>query len=279
MSRNEWERGTIKLPTSEFPKVRKAVEDADKAAKTKLFEATQQVWKGLTPKQRRDHGAYDEAIRAYCFDPARTPSAWDSNPPLRCGLSPQEAEELYHLLGRGQRERTENPNHWGARSDKPRRILRDDLEWPTNRTTSFSVGGEGSITFDRDASSVTWDVAENNHAVDAARNHPLAGAFFTALDKVTWTRGTGGVLIGNDEYNEEAGREYEGGGGSYFTGGFGPIGAERAPGHTRPYLTAKGKVDPLAPKTGRGGQGRVQRGVPTGGQFSSRRHGEANVRL
>ena len=28
MSRNEWERGTIKLPTAEFPKVRKAVEDA-----------------------------------------------------------------------------------------------------------------------------------------------------------------------------------------------------------------------------------------------------------
>jgi hypothetical protein len=278
MSRNEWELGTIKLPTGEFPKVRKAVEDADKASKTKLFDASQKVWKDLGAKQRRDHGAYEQAIRSYCFDPVREPTRWDPDPPRRCGLSPQEAEELYHLLGRGQRERTENPNQWGQRTDKPRRILRDDLEWPTNRTTVFRVDGDTTIAFDRDASSVTWNVNENNHAVDDARSHPLAGAFFKALDNVTWTRGTGGVFVGNDEYNEEAGREYEGGGGSYPTGGFGPIGAERAPGHTRPYRTAKGKVDPLAPKTGRG-QGRVQRGVPTGGQFASRRHGESTVRL
>ena len=278
MSRNEWESGTIKLPTAEFAKVRKAVEDADRAAKTKLFDHAQRAWKGMAAKARRDHGAYEQAIRSYCYDPVRPPSNWDPHPPLRCGLSHQEAGELYLLLERGQRERTDVPGRWGVRADKPRRILRDDIDWPTNRTTAFVVDGDSSITFNRDASSVTWSVRENNHAVDDAHAQPLAGAFFSALDKVVWTRGTGGVLIGNDEYHEEAGREYAGGGGSYVTGGFGPIGADQAPAHTRPFHTAKGRVDPLAPKPGRG-QGRVQRGVPSGGQFTSRRHGEAGVRL
>ena len=279
MSRNEWESGTVKLPTGEFPKVRKAMEDADRKAKTAHFERAQAFWKGLPAKAKRDIAAYEQAARDHCFAPARQPTTWNPNPPLRCGLSSEEASALHDMLMRGTRERTE-PGRWGARAAKPRRILRDDIDWPTNRTTAFRVDGDTTITFDRDTSTVTWDVRENNHAVDDARAAPLAGAFFGALDKVVWTRGTGGVFVGNDEYNEEAGRDYPGGGGSYTTAGFGPIGAEQAPGSTGKYRTAKGVVDPLDRLAGRSGrQGRVSRGVPAGGQFTGRSHSEASIRL
>lgn len=40
MSKNEWEHGTIVLPSSEFAKVRQAVQQADTAHKERVFELT-----------------------------------------------------------------------------------------------------------------------------------------------------------------------------------------------------------------------------------------------
>ncbi len=46
--------------------------------------------------------------------------------------------------------------------------------------------------------------------------------FFAALSKVRRTRGTGGVITGNDEANRES--DHAGGGANYITDGFGPLG-------------------------------------------------------
>jgi hypothetical protein len=64
----------------------------------------------------------------------------------------------------------------------------------TNRTTTWRVGYEALITLN--GRKVRWDVDENNHAVDRAHSHPMAVAFFAALDGITWTRGTGGDFVG-----------------------------------------------------------------------------------
>jgi hypothetical protein len=63
-----------------------------------------------------------------------------------------------------------------------------------NRTTTWRLGHEALITLN--GRKVRWDVDENNHAVDRAHSHPMAVAFFAALDGITWTRGTGGDFVG-----------------------------------------------------------------------------------
>lgn len=96
---------------------------------------------------------------------------------------------------------------------------------------------DGQIDFNREAGTVEWS-AGGNHGVERARNHPLAGVFFDELAKVRWTRGTGGVFTGNDEYNQD--NSNEGGGANYVTTAYGPIGAAEAPDKCQPYTDSQG---------------------------------------
>ncbi|MBP7629335.1 MAG: hypothetical protein KA758_02690 [Acidimicrobiales bacterium] len=202
MSCYEWERGTLKLPTAEFSKLRKKLEDSDRSLKEQVFDHSQKFWKALPAAiktKKPADGAWNvefhKALDDYC-----------------AGLGGL-AEPVRNQVGRCG---------WGER---PRRVLKSEMNFPTNRTTSFDVdGGEASITFDRASSSVTWSVMENNHAVETARTDPLARVFFRELGKINWTRGTGGVIVGNNEYNHGDG---VGDGANYIVEGFGPLGKSR----------------------------------------------------
>ena len=104
-------------------------------------------------------------------------------------------------------------NKW--KFHKPKKNLLDKK--PLTKDCLLSLGGSAIIFKDR---TVIWDVAENNHAVQDERARPLAKFFFRKLDNLTWTRGSGGKIVGNDEYNREA--DYEGGGGAYVTATYPP---------------------------------------------------------
>jgi hypothetical protein len=80
--------------------------------------------------------------------------------------------------------------------------------------------GDARIVLDNENQQVTWIVPENNHAREHAHDHLLARALFRALGNVKWTRGSGGVIVGNDEYNRDS-REM-GGGGNYEVAYYGP---------------------------------------------------------
>jgi len=79
-----------------------------------------------------------------------------------------------------------------------------------------------SVHFDNERRVAVWNVPENNRACEDARAGNIGKAFRASLAKVKWTRGSGGTIVGNDEYNRDAGRDYEGGGGSYVVERFGP---------------------------------------------------------
>jgi hypothetical protein len=63
-------------------------------------------------------------------------------------------------------------------------------------------------------------VIENNHACERAHEDTVVSQFFSMLQRVTWVRGTGGEIVGNDEYNRDS--SLAGGGGNYVNYAFGP---------------------------------------------------------
>jgi hypothetical protein len=94
------------------------------------------------------------------------------------------------------------------------------------RTCRFAdqpgLSWEARLTLEEATRTLRWNVSENNHAVEYAWAHPMGRALARALASVTWTRGSGGTFIGNDEYNRDS--ECEDGGANYVTRGYGPLG-------------------------------------------------------
>ena len=227
MSRNEWQQGTITIPAKELPALHKTLRDWQNAfhneVRTKAVELhktinTRSVSKyaeairDLEAKQwaREDRASQASQSFGFGYHAPRTPSATQQRAGIVevAALNVLRHIRFYAAEGRkGIHQPTvEDVSHWAPAA--------------TNRTKMFDVGGEASISFEKNT--VTWDVPENNHAVEDAEKHPLYSVFFDALGKVQWTRGSGGVITGNDEYNRD-GREY-GGGANYITHTFGPQG-------------------------------------------------------
>jgi hypothetical protein len=288
MSCNEWEEGTIKLPSSEFARVRKALEYADRDRKQRVFARAQMFWCALSRSEHTAGERYRD--RAFDFTQAIRPSGPRATfAYTRPDPDADIADDLAEALDR-MAERVWQGEQ--LKAVKPRRLLASDMDYPTNRTTRFRAAG-AVIDFDKDTSSVTWSVAENNHAVDRAREHWLGEALFSELAKVRWTRGTGGLIAGNDEYATE--NRSAGSGANRVNEGWGPAGAAHPEGcfRTQPYTDSTGKTVRCDDFPGResftkqmrtftttGGGSKHQRGGrPDGGQFVRARNAEPGFGL
>lgn len=106
-----------------------------------------------------------------------------------------------------------------VRSRKPKSPKRLQFKPLKMSANSIPVGHEAGIGFDRQRRVVTWEVGENNHSVERAHEHHTGKEFFRRLARVNWTRGTGGEIVGNDEYNRD--NDNAGGGANYVTQRFG----------------------------------------------------------
>jgi hypothetical protein len=103
---------------------------------------------------------------------------------------------------------------------KPKKSKEPFVQIASTKVTSLSAGGEASVYFDHKAKTITWEVGENNRAVERANETDLAKLLWRLLNGIAWTRGSGGKIVGNDEYNQES-RE-AGSGSNYVTREFGP---------------------------------------------------------
>lgn len=205
MSCYEWEHGTIKLPTGVAPKMRRALRETHNGLHDRTRQTLKDFWaENKTTSQK----TLNERLRAFGEKVYRQrgPYGYSSGP------KPEEEQALEIL--------------WSmADEGKPRAPKVSDVDNAlgpkvTSKSNTFRVGYDASIHFD--GNNVTWDVPTNNRARDHAHRHPMAQAFFSELNKVSWTRGTGGEFVGNDEYNRDS--QDVGGGGNYKTGGYGPLG-------------------------------------------------------
>lgn len=190
MSCYEWEAGTIKLPVAEVPKIRKVLVDAANAeraaVKAYVEKIERDVLKGTRSLKvaRERMEAHRRDYRARDNDPRYAQTAW-------------QVIDSVLLYG-----------------DKIHKITGRDLDLyvpaATNRTKVWHIE-DATITLD--GRNLTWEVHENNHSVDRARSNPLAVALFHALGRLEWTRGSGGTIVGNNEYARED--RSAGGGGNY----------------------------------------------------------------
>ncbi len=90
---------------------------------------------------------------------------------------------------------------------------------PTSKSAVLHLE-EVTITLDNKKRAMTFSSGENNRAVERARENPVVALMFQRLRAITWTRGTGGAFVGNDEHNRDA--RDAGGGSNYVTASFGP---------------------------------------------------------
>lgn len=244
MSCNEWEAGTIVLPSATAAGFRDAMKGAANAYRKRLYEHAQRFWNDLPGSYRRDREQYQRAVSAFLEgngpkrdegeyrsaglpDPKlpRWPGIkWDGDDfnSLRGDLD-QLLRAVTRKFAEVEREGYNGTKHVFRESVecKPHRVLEKDVVALVGKTTGtkFRIQcGEPSISFE--GRKVSWDVPGNNHARDRGRNHPLARSFFELLNRTSWTRGSGGVIVGNDEYNQDS--TAEGGGGNYTISQYGP---------------------------------------------------------
>jgi hypothetical protein len=211
MSCYEWERGNIKLPAGAMKTVREAVVAAHNAVQERLLTVAGDVLTKVLAANKGKRGvdwhrAIEDATRSHNDD--------------REGFGHWDVASLLLPTRRRPLPATGYAPKWqDVKATRPTKPKRKDVDLLGKRPEHISLG-EASIDFDKDGRTVTWTVSENNHACEHAREHPVARAFFAALGRVEWKRGSGGEIVGNDEYHRDD--KHEGGGANFVKESFGP---------------------------------------------------------
>jgi hypothetical protein len=219
-----WERGTITTPASAWAGLKKDVRDAYNRHQDEMLALAGRIHDRLIADGRGKRGFnYREAFNGLCFSVAtgRPDPIWRS---ARATVTDVDQDAVQQSLFR---ERS------GNAPLKPRRM---DFPHANGSTTSIERG-EAYIAFNNTARAVSYGVGENNRAIEYARRDPIVQYLFARLAKVRWTRSSGGVIVGNDEYNRD--NECAGGGANYITAHFGPLGEREAGAPSRTHRSAK----------------------------------------
>lgn len=188
MSCYNWEQGSLKIPAKDWPLLKKAVREAHNKYQQRLYEQSLSLYEKVC--------AAGKGKRKFSYARAEDDLRWSN----------RFSYDVYL-----------NYNDAG----KPLKPKKKDYALAKNTTTSFMFQ-DAHIGFINESRIVEWHVSENNKAVQDAHSHPIGAAFFRALEQISWTSKTGGVFIGNDEYNRDS--DYVGGGGNYITKAYGGIG-------------------------------------------------------
>lgn len=219
MATYEWERGSIKIPTAAWPGFKKALRDAYNEALAADFETAKRLHTAVAALIKGKRGVnipavLDEELHrqvrsgysGYYSSSAHTLKVVESYKVERALLSPALDADRKPL--------------------KQRLLAPKAKDFPkaTNKTMTFSAD-EATISLSSDKErTVHWRVPENNHACDSARDSYMGKVLFRLLNKMEFTRATGGHVYGSDEYRDEANRDNGGGESTYIKDVFGPLG-------------------------------------------------------
>jgi len=190
MSCYQWESGEIKIPAADWSKFRTAIITCWNDHQLSLLEKAKALHAKVKAAAKGKRGKNrDEAIRKALG------TEWD--------LMPLVIERSYD-----RDSRQETLTLKGLPKKKDLGLL------PTSKDATLDVG-DASVRLCNKTRTVSWDVGENNRACEHARETFLGKELFRLLARIEWTRGTGGKIVGNDEYNRD--NRDCGGGGNYVT--------------------------------------------------------------
>lgn len=178
-----WERGTILLPRTAVPRLRRTLTDHANTLHAQTSSDAHALHDTF-PDILVD--AYAARLTALTLDPHLTPR-------LHTAVT---------VLHRSYRRALRHGR--GAVAPPTKADIAHVAPPATLRTTQFPVlGGHGhtvaTITLvDR---TLTWEAHEVDYAHLAPRDTPTGKVLFDFLDQVQWTRGSGGRGTGNNEHN------------------------------------------------------------------------------
>jgi hypothetical protein len=197
MSCYNWCSGTIKIPTKEWSAFRKAVIAAHNSWTERSFEIARDLHTKvkLDSKYKRNYSYYNKIFNI----------VYNGN----LSVPHHSKDAIYSSLLTG-----------GYPNRKLKLPKKSDFFKATLKTESY-----GYFTLNHASKTISYYVEENNRAVEEAATDPFVKQVFQLLNRITWTRNSGGTIVGNDEYNRDC--SYEGGGGNYIVHRFGPV-KERA---------------------------------------------------
>lgn len=217
MSKNEWERGELTLPRAAIVPIRRAIIARNNAIADEALALSKKVWKEATAAEKRGGFALLDKVLALG---GTTKYGYSGAEKVGNDVTERALDILNYSVHRPARPpQKQNAGHLGATA------------------TAFRVSS-ASVSFDTATGVMSWNVDENNRAVDRAHESWLGQTLFNEIKRVKWTRGTGGWFTGNDEYNRES--DNFGSGANYVTTAFGPVGAENHPSRTEEFTKSDG---------------------------------------
>jgi hypothetical protein len=185
MSSYEWESGTIIIPTKEWSKFRTALITEWNNIQKKLFNDAFAVMTKLKAQYKGKRNVnWNDVVYSYAED----------------NFGFDIAHEIYELILPNKKLVTPKK--------KDLKIL------PISKSVVFHVGDNVTISLKNERRIIEYHVSENNHACESAHQLPMVRKLFYLLGDIKWTRGSGGDIIGNDEFNRD--NEDCGGGGNYI---------------------------------------------------------------
>lgn len=212
MSCYQYEYGSIKLPSAEFSRIRRA------------FANEHNVWLDNTFRKAELHY---ERLKAYVAlnKKDKSVSVWSRD--RVHGLVSRYIEDIMRYSSEAEYDKMMSVFLTYKTVDgkqkytlvKPKKMHFKHVSLSNNEYKDQEL----SIDFDSTDKTIKWSVLENNRSVDRAWECPLGRMFSKVISSVEWTRATGGVFYYNDEYNREE-EGFSGAGGDRVSHYFGPIG-------------------------------------------------------
>jgi hypothetical protein len=224
MSKYEWENGSIKIPSKHWAPFKKALREAFNKGQTETFLTAKAIHVHLretTKGQRKNRIDFPGLIRDAIYNGFHlSVEARKAHPDLDAAFSYGKVAAVADDTLAFNIKRS-------LLNDDRKLVMPKKKDFPkaTNKTRSYAAGYEARVLLSNDKlRTVQWSVPENNHASRDARGSLMGKVFFNELDRISsrngWTRGSGGEIVGNDEYNTES--RCSGGGANYTVASFGP---------------------------------------------------------